>query len=294
MLTIKTPATSANLGPGFDCLGLALNIYNSFEVELSDHTFLENIEERFNNENNLFLKAYRRGCQEIGVNDHIHAVFHCDIPVSRGLGSSASLITAGITAASILHDDALSEEEIFALASEMEGHPDNAAPCIYGGLTASMVNDGRFVTHQLPLSDNWKFTVFIPDFEVSTEQARSILPESYPRAVASQNAAHAIMMVSALQSGNPFFLKEAAIDQIHEPYRKKLIHNFDDLKKIAEDSTDGRFLISGSGSTCILISTLDLSDQAITKIQALPHHWQIHSVKPALQGTEIWSSIDEK
>lgn len=294
MLTIKTPATSANLGPGFDCLGLALNIYNSFEVELSDHNILENIEDRFNNDNNLFLQAYRKGCEAIGVSDCIHAVFHCDIPVSRGLGSSASLITAGLCAASILHDDALSEDQIFALASEMEGHPDNAAPCIYGGLTACMSNHNRFISHQLPLADNWKFTVFIPDFEVSTEQARSILPDNYPRAVASQNAAHAVMMVSALASGNPFFLKEAAIDQIHEPYRKTLIHNFDDLKQISEDSTDGRLLISGSGSTCLLISTLDLSDHAIEKIQSLPHHWQIHSAKPALQGTEIWSSIDEK
>lgn len=291
MYTIKTPATSANIGPGFDCLGLALSIYNSFDVELSDRDSLENVEERFNNTDNLFLQAYHRGCQTIGVNDHIHVIFHCDIPVSRGLGSSSSLIVGGLTAAGVLHNDALNEDQIFELASEMEGHPDNAAPCVYGGLTASLNTGDRFITHQIPLSEDWNFYVFIPDFEVSTNKARAILPENYPRNIASSNSAHAILTVEALRTGNPAFLKVAAVDQIHEPYRKKLIDGYDELKKITEEDTDGTLLISGSGSTCLLITRALLSDEAEKKIHALPHRWQIHNVSEAKEGTEIWGDL---
>lgn len=127
MITIKTPATSANIGPGFDCLGLALQLFNTFEVELSHEDFLENVEDRFNNRENLFLTSWHAGCQKIGKDDHVHAIFHTEIPVSRGLGSSSSLIVAGVTAASILHDNALSKDEIFQICAQLEGHPDNVA-----------------------------------------------------------------------------------------------------------------------------------------------------------------------
>lgn len=288
MYTIKTPATSANIGPGFDCLGIALTIYNSFDVSLSEKDELDHVEDRFNNPENLFLQAYHKGCESIGISDHIHASFHCEIPVSRGLGSSSSLIVGGLTAASVLHDDALSDDQIFELAAEIEGHPDNAAPCVYGGLTASLNTGDRFITHQIPLASGWQFYVFIPDFEVSTNKARAILPESYPRNVASGNAAHAILTTEALRNGNPAFLRVAAKDQLHEPYRKQLIEGYDDLKKITEEATDGTLLISGSGSTCILITKSPLSKTAAEKIHNLPHNWQIHSVKEASEGTEIW------
>jgi homoserine kinase len=95
MLKIKAPASSANLGPGFDCLGLSLDLYNTFEVETCNQDILENVEDRFNNADNLFLRAYHYGMEKIGKEDGIHAIFHCDIPVSRGLGSSAAMIVAG-------------------------------------------------------------------------------------------------------------------------------------------------------------------------------------------------------
>ena len=289
MLLIKAPASSANMGPGFDCLGLAVNIYNSFEVELSDHTCLEGVEERFNNENNLFLQAYRKGCEAIGVSDHIHAVFHCDIPVSRGLGSSASMICAGLTAASALHNDALSEGSIFQLASEMEGHPDNAAPCLFGGMMASLKTENNaFISHPMELHEDWLYTVLIPDFEVSTEEARGILPSDYPRADAAANTAHAIIMTEALRTGSSGLLKLGANDLIHEPYRSTLIDGYETVKNITEKDTDGKMLISGSGSTCILISKRPLSSYALAEIKAIPgHSWQVREVSPAFAGTEI-------
>lgn len=254
MITIKTPATSANIGPGFDCLGLALQLFNTFEVELSHEDFLENVEDRFNNRENLFLTSWHAGCQKIGKDDHVHAIFHTEIPVSRGLGSSSSLIVAGVTAASILHDNALSKDEIFQICAQLEGHPDNVAPCIYGGLTASLVENTTFKSVSLPVHESWKFTVFIPDFEVSTEKARAILPDSYPRADASENTAHAIYMLKGLAEGNEELITFGKKDRIHEPYRRKLLPFFDHLQKEYEDNTHGIFLISGSGSTCLGIS----------------------------------------
>lgn len=285
MVTIKTPATSANVGPGFDCFGLALQLYNTFEVELSNETKLENVEERFNNENNLFLRAYRKGCEALGVQDHIHASFQCDIPVSRGLGSSASLIVGGLVSAAVLHDNALTDDQIFQLASEMEGHPDNAAPCLFGGMTASLKNENTFITTKLQLDPSWKYTVFIPDFEVSTEQARSILPDAYPRSIAAANAAHACIMSEALRSGNIDLLKIASFDQIHEPYRKQLIDEFDALKTIVDPY--GVFLISGSGSTCILISKQGLNKNTLDSISHLRHHWKVIQTEIANKGTEV-------
>lgn len=289
MLRISSPASSANLGPGFDCLGLALDLYNSFDVELcKDHHVLENVEDRFNNDNNLFLHAYRKGCEAIGVKDYVHAKFNCEIPVSRGLGSSASLIAGGLAAASVLHDDALSDHEIFQLASEMEGHPDNAAPCVYGSLCASMTSGSTYIARRLTLNDEWHFTALIPDFEVTTEAARKILPASYPRKEAAANAAHAVLMTNALMTGDSYLLKEAAVDYIHEPYRKTLIHDFDKIKEITEKDTGGVLLISGSGSTCLLISKYPLTENAREKIDGFQeHHWQIKELHPAAHGTEI-------
>lgn len=268
MRTIKVPATSANLGPGFDCLGLALNLTNTFLVEPAEKDVLDNVEERFNNRDNLFLQAYRKGCEALHLSDHIHVSFQCDIPVSRGLGSSAALIAGGLAAASVLHDNALSKDDIFELAAEMEGHPDNAAPAVYGGLTACMKENGRYFHVSLDLSDRFVYTVFIPDHEVETAAARAILPVEYPRSDAASNTAHAILLVHALETGDIHLLHEAAHDIIHEPYRARLIPHFRKAKDCALSHNNGAFLISGSGSTCLLISDKELYPSAREEIES--------------------------
>ena len=171
MVRIEAPASSANLGPGFDTLGIALNVYNTFETELSETDILENCDERYNNADNLFLQAYRKGCEAIGVNDHVRVRFTCDIPSSRGMGSSAAFIAAGVSAASVLHENALSKEEIFQISTRMEGHPDNIAPCIYGGLTASLkALDNTWIHRSLEIHDSWIFTQLIPDFRIRSQR----------------------------------------------------------------------------------------------------------------------------
>ena len=293
MLRIKAPASSANLGPGFDCLGLAFDVYNTFDVELSDHNILENCEERFSNEDNLFLQAYRKGCEAIGVSDHVHVIFSCDIPVSRGMGSSAAFISAGITAASALHGNALSEDEIFRLICKMEGHPDNASACLFGGLTASeILKDGTCIVRNLPVHESWKFTLLVPDFEIETSSAREILPFAYPRSTLVRNTVHAILMVEALRSGDLQLLRTSASDLAHEPYRKALINDYEKVRRISESDTGGRLVISGSGSTCLLMADRYLSDTAKKNIQNIPDsRWQVIEAGIACGGTVCGGNI---
>lgn len=290
-MRIRTSSSTSNLGPGFDCLGLALNIYNYFDVHLSDTDILLNIEDIYNNKDNLFLQAYRQGIKYLGIDDHIKASFDCDVPVARGLGSSSTLIVGGLFAASVLHGNVLSKQEIFQLASEMEGHPDNAAPCVFGGFCASFTNiKGQFITRQLSFSDSLKMSVFIPDFEVKTETARVILPDTYTRKVTVNNSSKAIMTVKALQDGDINLLKECAIDEIHEPYRKTLIDEYEIIKEIYQKDTDGVLLISGSGSTCIGISDSYINKDALHKIKRLKHNWRGMNVKTESKGVIV---IDE-
>lgn len=263
MIRIQVPATSANLGTGFDCLGVALSIYNRFDVELSDTDILENTEERFKGPDNLFLRAFHKGCDVIGTHSCVKAVLHCEIPASRGLGSSAAMITGGLYAASVLHDHALSKEQIFTLAAEMEHHPDNASPAVFGGLTACL---DMKTMRTLPLSDDLCFTVLIPDFEVPTEKARQILPASYLAADTFTAISRAVLTVRALEDGDITLLQQACKDLLHEPYRRTLIPDFDLLKELVMNDTPGVFLISGSGSTCLFISKNKLSDTVLDEI----------------------------
>ena len=262
MLKIRVPATSANIGPGFDCLGLALSLYNYFTVEEAEETVLFNVEDAYNNEDNLFLQSYRSTSELIGNYKPIHVTFDCHIPISRGLGSSSALITAGAIAANMLNGRPLRKYDMFQMISHIEGHPDNVAPCFFGGMAASLQNDGEWLSTQITIDSRFKFEVLIPDFEVSTEMARSILPNTYSREDSVFNSSHAVLLCEALRTGNLDLLIASAKDRIHEPYRMHLINDFDLVKDICLADSDSVFLISGSGSTCLRISMWELSDVA--------------------------------
>jgi homoserine kinase len=270
MIRITAPASSANIGPGFDCLGIALNLYNVFTVEPDEYTTLTGVEERFNNSDNLFLQAYREGCREIGAKPlELKVDFDCDIPVCRGLGSSSALLCAGLFAANSLHGEPMDRDELFQLAAKMEGHPDNVAPCIYGGLTAAAQAGGHFVCRQFSIHPDYKFTALIPDFEVSTEIARSVLPSEYSRETVVKNSSNLMLLCSALANGDIELLRAVGKDYIHEPYRRSLIRGYDDIKKIAEEDCGGVVFISGSGSTLLLLHQKELSYRALSHIAAI-------------------------
>ena len=288
MFQIKTPCSTSNLGPGFDCLGLAFQKYNTFTVEAAQDTKLFQVEERYNNLDNLFLKSYFYACEKLGVNQPIHVTFDCDIPPSRGLGSSSSLIVGGVFAANEFAAKKASKDELFQIASEMEGHPDNAAPCVYGGLTASTkLDDNSFLTRSLPISKKWKWTIAIPNFEVSTQKAREILPESYSKREAIDTLSNAILSAHALSTFDLPLLKQVSKDFIHEPYRKQLIPDYEILEEVFSKYKDGVLHISGSGSTCLYISAESLPQECIDELNTKTNaHWNVQEVSIAFNGTE--------
>lgn len=255
MFKYIVPATSANLGIGFDCLGIALNIYDYFIVEESDKFDLSGFIDN-NPDNNLFIKAYIKACK-LKNKDIIPLKVNlkANVPISRGLGSSSCMIVGGIYAFNLIHNNILSKKEMLEIATNIEGHPDNVAPCIYGGLCVSGNNE----TLKLKVSSKWHFGVWIPPYEISTSAARKVLPDNYSREEAVSNIASAIKGIKALETFDLENIKYLCNDKIHEPYRKSLIKDFKKYENLAYQNGAKAFLISGSGSTCLSISDKDLN-----------------------------------
>ena len=277
MITVKVPTTSANLGPGFDCLGLALGLYNyiSFE-ESGEGISISGCNEKFCNEENLAYKAYITTLtyKKAGIPAGLKINIRSEIPVSRGLGSSASLIVAGIAAADNIHNFGLSNEEKLLIANELEGHPDNAAPAIYGGLTAATVRDGQPIVVKYDVCKDIKFATLIPDFETSTEMARKLLPEDIKRTDAVYTVGCLGLLLKALETGDEKALAAALDDRLHQPYRKQLIPGFDDIKALAIEKGAQGLLISGSGSTLLAVGCSDDFEEKMEEaLKSIPGNW---------------------
>ena len=286
-MIVRVPASSANLGPGFDSFGIAWQLYNEIDFRIAEETLVSGCAAQFCNEQNLALKGYRKALERCGVREEGVAIRfgRCSIPVSRGLGSSAALITAGVMAADALHQLGLTREEVFLLATEVEGHPDNVAPAIYGGLSVSALVGGRAVTRRFPISDRLRFTALIPPFELSTALARSVLPESVPRADAIFNVSHGALLLRALGDGDPELLAFAMDDRIHQPYRSKLIDGFHTARTEAQECGALGFCISGAGSTLLCVSDRpDFSDRMETALALALPGWELCELQPDLSG----------
>ena len=244
----------------------------------------------YQNEEHLAVIAYRAVLKRLGLpaEEGLTLSMHSEIPISRGLGSSAAMIAGGVTAANLLHGSPLSREELLAIANEIEGHPDNLAPALYGGLTASLVEDGLPMTVKLPLSEQLYFVAAIPDYELSTHAARAVLPQSVSFSDAVFNVSHTAVLLGALQSGDAALLRAALRDRLHQPYRRSLIEGFDAMEKAAEECGCIAFCISGAGPT--LMSLTD--DPAFaTRLQercrdSLPH-WRILALPVDREGVAL-------
>lgn len=256
MITVKSPATSANLGPGFDILGIALNLYNTYKVELSDELIIENVDKEFANKNNSFVLAFDAVCKKLNSDKTCNVIFEkIDIPFCRGLGSSAALISAGAVSANHLLGDKLTKDEIFKICVDFEHHPDNVSPCLHGGLTINMMIDENIpIYKKVNVSNDIYFTVIIPNYEVKTEDARKVLKNDISLKDSIYNTSHSLMLIKSLELGDFDLLKYACDDKLHVPYRKNLINDYDDIKKQCIDAGASAFTISGSGSTMIIMS----------------------------------------
>ena len=289
-VTIRVPATTANLGPGFDAFGCALSLYTDVTFEETEAGLeITGCDEAYQGPDNLAYTAYcavlASLSEEIrGVKIHIDA----HIPICRGLGSSAALLVAGAMGANVLRGSKLSTQGLLNITNAMEGHPDNLAPAFYGGLTASMVDNGLPVTVSFPLHPGWEFLALIPDFNLSTSLARSVLPEQVSRADAIYNISHGAMVLKALELGDEKLLRTAMQDKLHQNYRKKLIPDYEAIEALIR-TTGAAFCLSGAGPT-LLCMTRDpeLSQKLDRKLhQNTQHNWEILPLHVEFQGARV-------
>jgi len=271
-VSVKVPATTANIGPGFDCLGMALPIYNTITIEetvlpgtgieinvlndenVTNDLILEHVPQ---DETSIIYKAIELLYNSIGQSpSELKITVQSQIPIARGLGSSASVIVGGLLAANELLGHPADEVALLSIATEVEGHPDNVTPAIVGGLVlTSQEDDGSIVYTKLNWPEEWVITVCIPDYELSTDISRSVLPKEVPMSDAVFNAKRLGMFVQAINTKDSKLMKLALQDRLHQPYRMKLVPGLDKITENLkhEESVLG-CVLSGAGPAILVIS----------------------------------------
>ena len=331
--TVTVPATTANLGPGFDCIGAALSLYNRFQFSRLEPSATEKLKITVTgqeaakvkaDDSNLAYQAFVKLYDRLNQSPPPVAI-HIDmqVPLARGLGSSATAIVGGLVGANELAGSPLTQVEVMQLAIELEGHPDNVVPALLGGCRLAASN----TPPQLPLSKgglteespltpplskggqgggSWQIcdipwhpdivpVVAIPDFELSTAEARRVLPSEYSRADAIFNTAHLGLLVRALATGDRDWLRCALQDKIHQPYRQSLIQGYEAVQKAAMNAGACGMVISGAGPTLLTLTDATNAD-AVEK--AMTAAWMEFGVKADVraigldtQGAQVWNYL---
>jgi homoserine kinase len=291
MIKICVPATSANLGPGFDCLGLALDVWNEVAFtpaeKLTHHVTGEGAEKLNKGSRNLLTKAYAYLYETCGRPvEGVAIEAHNLIPMSSGLGSSAAAISAGLFGANEMLGKPLDVEGLLKLATDMEGHPDNVAPALLGGLVVSVMKQDEIITRRYEIP---ALTAVIvkPDVEWLTKTARAVLPRSVSRADAIHNIGRAALVVDALRCGDLELLQKVMEDRIHQPYRLRHISGGTAAYKCARQF--GAAALSGAGPSIIVFVSPENAQKAKLEIQSVFEERGIKTkgiiTKPSEKGT---------
>ncbi|MGO1469162.1 MAG: homoserine kinase [Tissierella sp.] len=292
MIKIRVPATSANLGPGFDSLGLALKLYNTFTFEEKSEgvEIIGALDEELDKDNLVYTSMVKTfdflAYKPKGIKINIET----NIPVSRGLGSSASCILGGVMGANEIAGSPLSIDEIFDLSTKIEGHPDNIAPALFGGLISSIMEEENIYYNKIEIAKGLKFVAIVPDFTISTKKAREVLPEkiSYKKAV--ENVSRVSLLISSLVNGRFDLLKYSFKDNLHQPYRGELIKGFDKvLDKIYEFGALGGYL-GGAGPT--IMALVDENDKDFKLkiedfLKSINYNWRVIELEIDLSGAKV-------
>jgi homoserine kinase len=281
-VSVRVPATSANLGPAFDCAGLALARHDVLDFAVVAAGLTVEIDgvgagELPTDESHLVVRAFRAACAELGwTPPGLHVSARNAIPQGRGMGSSAAAVVAGVLAAwSLCPDvDAVDGNAVLRLTTELEGHPDNVAACLLGGLTLSWMGERGVGADSLPVHDDVRPVVLVPDATLSTEVARGLLPDVVPHADAAFNAGRSALLVHALTSGT--LLLEATEDRLHQRQRTAAMPAslalVDRLR-----ATGHAAVISGAGPSVLVLARRSGDDdgevQAISR--SAPEGWTV-------------------
>ena len=259
-IKVRVPGTSANCGPGFDCIGLACSVYNDLELmllrepKLIVETVGEGADSIPTDEKNIVWRSIKTLLDRTKFGSEFKgAVIKMEnhIPMSRGLGSSAAAIVAGLKAANAIVGSPFNRQELLQLATDIEGHPDNVAPALLGGFTVSVVNYGKVQTLSFLPKITMNFVLAVPDFPLPTWQARQVLPKEVSLKDAIFNISRASMMVAALIKGKERFFKNVFDDALHQPYRKGLIPGLREAIEAARKAGAIGAALSGAGPSVI-------------------------------------------
>ncbi len=292
-ITVTVPATTANLGPGFDCLGAALTLYNRFQFSpgASDRSIEIRATgpgaERVNNDgSNLVYQAFAKLYHHLGQTPPaVQIDIEMGVPLARGLGSSATAIVGGLVGANQMAGSPLSQSQLGELAIALEGHPDNVIPALVGSCRLSATGeDGQWVICEVPWHDEIVPIVAIPDFELSTAAARRVLPGDYSRADAIFNTAHLGLLLRALETGQSNWLEAALQDRIHQPYRQALIPGYEAVRAGAIVAGAYGLVISGAGPTLLALAG---PTQAEAVAAAMATAWASQDISAQVKVLEI-------
>lgn len=287
-MKIRIPATSANLGPGFDSCGIALSQYLNIEVLENtnewkiEHSLGDDIS---TNEQNLLIKTALSIAPDLTPK---RLKMTSDIPLARGLGSSSTAIVAGIELANRLGNLKLSQQDKVQLATKIEGHPDNVAPAICGDfVVASYVdNEVAYVKHHFPLCD---VIAFVPEEELLTSESRSVLPESMPYSEAVKASGIANVMIAAILNGNlPLAGEMMEKDLWHEVYRKELVPHLIDIRMISHRVGAYGAFLSGAGPTVLIVSPEEKTEKMVKELEKLPIQATINILSIDKEGVQVF------
>ena len=255
---VKVPASTANLGPGFDSLGMALNLYAWIDMAISDQTTIHLIGDQMNgiptDKSNLIYKVAQMVFEQADVSHpELDITMYSDIPLTRGLGSSASAIVGALAGANALIGNKLTQYELFQIASRLEKHPDNVGASLFGGIVVAFWDGEKAESIRIEPDANLEVLVAIPAFQLSTEKARSVMPKQVAMKDAVFNLSHSSLLVAALSTGNLGMIRHAMKDALHQPYRAELIPGMKTLLEQAENHGALGVALSGAGPTMLAL-----------------------------------------
>lgn len=281
---VTVPASSANLGPGYDSFGLALGLYNEFEAQLADEWSVEVRGEGAGRlasdaRNQVALAAARVFAEAGRPELKADIVCHNGIPVGRGLGSSAAAIVGGLLLADALAEAQLGRRKLLALATELEGHADNVAAALRGGFTITRGLPADALSARIDPADGMAALVILGEQELPTSVSRSVLPKSVPHEDAAANSGSAALVALGIALGVPAYLQAGLRDAIHEPYREPLVPDLRAVRELLEAVGAGPAVLSGAGPTMIALVQESSDDRALAKARRLAE-----LARPALDG----------
>ncbi|MCT4633905.1 MAG: homoserine kinase [Firmicutes bacterium] len=254
MIKVIVPSTTANIGTGFDTMGLALGLYNTFYVKKSSSKV------KHDPLIDLTIDNFLSYLDQKGIKkkyEYVDITVNNDVPISRGLGSSATCIVGVLWGINELYDSPLTEKELLEIGIEIEGHPDNIVPCLYGGFKSSIMSKDKCLTIDHPICEELQFISLIPNFTLSTKDSRDALPGKLEYKDAVHNISRIPFLIEGFATGNLDMIKAGVEDKIHQPYRIGLIENGKEIMKLIDKLYNLPIFISGAGPTLMVVAKND-------------------------------------